>query len=86
MTSLDGPGFSITLLKATSEMLSYIDAPTMAAGWSTPSFSQSTWETKSSRVVYSSEEHGNAKAMVDSGLQRKYTQELLLPTLTPPYS
>lgn len=33
MSSLDGPGFSITLLKATSEMLKYIDAPSNAVGW-----------------------------------------------------
>lgn len=33
MTSLDGPGFSITLLKATTEMLKHIDAPTTASGW-----------------------------------------------------
>lgn len=32
MTSLDGAGFSITLLKATSEMLTYIHAPTKAIG------------------------------------------------------
>ena len=33
MTSLDGPGFSITLLKATTEMLKHIDALTTASGW-----------------------------------------------------
>lgn len=33
MTSLDGPGFSITLLKATTEMLKHIDAPTTASNW-----------------------------------------------------
>jgi dihydroxyacetone kinase len=36
MSSLDGPGFSITLLKATAEMVEYIDAPTTALGWAPP--------------------------------------------------
>lgn len=33
MTSLDALGFSITLLKATPETISYVDAPTKAVGW-----------------------------------------------------
>lgn len=33
MTSLDASGFSITLLKATSEILGAIDASTSAIGW-----------------------------------------------------
>lgn len=33
MTSLDASGFSITLLKATPEMLEAIDDPTTAVGW-----------------------------------------------------
>lgn len=33
MTSLDGPGFSITLLKATPDILGHIDADTDAVGW-----------------------------------------------------
>jgi dihydroxyacetone kinase len=33
MTSLNGLGFSITLLKATTSMLQYIDAPTDTRGW-----------------------------------------------------
>ncbi|KAJ0352394.1 hypothetical protein COL154_006606 [Colletotrichum chrysophilum] len=33
MTSLNGPGFSITLLKATPDILKYIDASTDAIGW-----------------------------------------------------
>lgn len=33
MTSLDASGFSITLLKATPEMLEAIDEPTSAVGW-----------------------------------------------------
>lgn len=34
MTSLNGPGFSITLLRASTDMLRYLDAPTSALGWS----------------------------------------------------
>lgn len=44
MTSLDGPGFSVTLLKATDEMFKYLDTPVQAAGWSPgnmPSFDAS---------------------------------------------
>ena len=33
MSSLDGRGFSITLLRANSEMLKYLDAPSNAVGW-----------------------------------------------------
>ncbi|KAK9312256.1 Dak1 domain-containing protein [Lipomyces starkeyi] len=33
MTSLDGPGFSITLLKASNTVLKYLDAPTKAVGF-----------------------------------------------------
>ncbi|TVY93805.1 Dihydroxyacetone kinase [Lachnellula willkommii] len=51
MTSLDGPGFSITLLKATSEMVEYIDAPTSAVGWCGPSFAPFVWENQASRQV-----------------------------------
>jgi dihydroxyacetone kinase len=34
MTSLNAPGFSITLLNATSQMLKYLEAPASAIGWS----------------------------------------------------
>ncbi|CAK7236687.1 hypothetical protein SEUCBS140593_009703 [Sporothrix eucalyptigena] len=33
MTSLNGPGFSITLLRATSQMVQLLDAPTTAVNW-----------------------------------------------------
>jgi dihydroxyacetone kinase len=46
MTSLDGPGLSITLLKATPEILRYIDMPTTAVGWTAPIFTNSTWENR----------------------------------------
>jgi len=34
MTSLNAPGFSVTLLGATSEMIKYLDSPASALGWS----------------------------------------------------
>ncbi|KAK9455704.1 Dak1 domain-containing protein [Dipodascopsis uninucleata] len=37
MTSLDGPGFSITLLKSAHKYIPYLDKPTKATGW-TPVF------------------------------------------------
>ncbi|KAM5346820.1 hypothetical protein ACJ41O_009825 [Fusarium nematophilum] len=40
MTSLNGPGFSITLLRADGEIIQYLDAPTAAPGW-TVSFKSS---------------------------------------------
>jgi hypothetical protein len=46
MTSLDGPGFSITLLKADAEMLACLDAPTTAVGWSPPSFAPEVWQNR----------------------------------------
>jgi len=50
MTSLDGPGFSITLLKATADILSYIDAPTAAPGWPSAVASQ-LWQDHRKVVV-----------------------------------
>ncbi|KAL2670437.1 hypothetical protein Neosp_014225 [[Neocosmospora] mangrovei] len=46
MTSLDGPGFSITCLRANAEILSYLDAPTSALGWTSPS----TWHEPEGHV------------------------------------
>lgn len=51
MTSLDGPGFSITLLKASTELLEYIDAPTNAVGWSATSYPPSSWESETERII-----------------------------------
>jgi dihydroxyacetone kinase len=36
MTSLNGPGFSLTLLAATDLMLHFLDASTDAIGWPVP--------------------------------------------------
>ncbi|KAJ6014374.1 hypothetical protein N7540_008965 [Penicillium herquei] len=40
MTSLDGKGFSITLLEANSQMLEALDAPATTPGWNTTSRAQ----------------------------------------------
>lgn len=69
MTSLDGQGFSITLLKATPEILLYIDATAVAVGWSSPLLSPLVWENNSSRVVETSHVHVNGKAVVESGIK-----------------
>ncbi|TDZ16419.1 Dihydroxyacetone kinase 1 [Colletotrichum orbiculare MAFF 240422] len=58
MTSLNGPGFSITLLKATPEMVKYVDAGTDALGWAYAPHGE-TDDDPSSRVVESPEtSHG----------------------------
>ncbi len=72
MTSLDGPGFSITLLKATSEMLEYINAPTKAIGWSTPSFTPEIWEKKASRVFESENSPDEEPLVQDAGIERMF--------------
>lgn len=55
MTSLNGIGFSISLLKVTDTglskgMLELLDAPSEATGWST-AVSTKTWEEKSTAVM-----------------------------------
>lgn len=75
MTSLDGPGFSITLLKATSEMIEYIDTPTNSLGWSAPSFSPEVWSDEASRVVHDFNESDNEKIPIGS-IKCKSTSDL----------
>jgi hypothetical protein len=72
MTSLDGPGFSITLLKATSEMIEYIDAPTKAIGWSVPSFPPSIWKENVSRLVESETDLENDNLIQEGGIECKF--------------
>lgn len=54
MTSLDGPGFSITLLKAASSILPLLDAPTEAVGFTPGCVLTSTSET-AARVILEDE-------------------------------
>jgi dihydroxyacetone kinase len=72
MTSLDGPGFSITLLKATSEILTYIDTPVTALGWSAPSFSPSVWKSEAHAVAPLADEGMNGKPTGTSNIKCKY--------------
>lgn len=71
MTSLDGPGFSITLLRATREMLEYIDAPTKATGWSVPSFSASIWQEEVSRTFQGPNVTENEDVIAKGGMKRE---------------
>lgn len=54
MTSLNGPGFSITLLRTTSHMLTLLDAPTSAPGW-TPKALKDPTTIKSPNILTASE-------------------------------
>lgn len=57
MTSLDGKGFSITLLKASSEMLDALDAPATSPGWSiTPRLSDNRTQGRGKTPVDKSHE------------------------------
>ncbi|KAF9880468.1 dihydroxyacetone kinase [Colletotrichum karsti] len=59
MTSLNGPGFSITLLKATPEILKYVDASTDALGWAYTPRNETGSDAKQ-RIVESGEtSHGS---------------------------
>jgi dihydroxyacetone kinase len=56
VTSLNAPGFSITLLRladfefSTDEVLEFLDTETNAPGWKPKSFSSKQWETESEYV------------------------------------
>ncbi|RAL01121.1 Dak1-domain-containing protein [Aspergillus ibericus CBS 121593] len=55
MTSLDGKGFSITLLKASPQMLEALDAPAITPGWSTrprPDVDEHDLKTSIERACY----------------------------------
>ncbi|KKA26134.1 hypothetical protein TD95_004883 [Thielaviopsis punctulata] len=72
MTSLNGMGFSITLLNtvdtglAGASMLELLDAPAEAPGWAAP-ISTASWEANNTATLDSSEEDKNA-ATKPSGL------------------
>lgn len=64
MTSLDGPGFSLTLLKASPSMLHHLDTPVDALGWSPASIStidKSQHVAEQDRVINSPPETEEAK-------------------------
>ncbi|KAK9312415.1 Dak1 domain-containing protein [Lipomyces starkeyi] len=70
MSSLDGPGFSITLLKASDKILEYLDAPTKAVGFTPGSVLTAD---SPSRVIVESANHeteyghtnGHSKPIID---------------------
>jgi hypothetical protein len=72
MTSLDGPGFSITLLKANQEILECIDAPVIASGWTVPSISPESWERGSPGMTESGNVLTENEIEVGGKLQRKF--------------
>lgn len=71
MTSLNGPGFSITLLKATSEMVRYLEAPTNAVGWGALNVSRLHDKPPTEAVAQINLEDGHAKAVESSGISCK---------------
>ncbi|RFU78149.1 dihydroxyacetone kinase [Trichoderma arundinaceum] len=68
MTSLNGPGFSITLLKATLEMIEYLEAPTNAAGWGSLSVSHLHDRPVAETATPISVNEDHAKAVESSGI------------------
>lgn len=71
MTSLNGPGFSITLLKASPEMVGYLEAPTNAAGWGALNVSRLHDKPPTEAVAQINLEDGHAKAIESSGIACK---------------
>jgi dihydroxyacetone kinase len=71
MTSLDSPGFGVTLLKATSEMLKCIDAPTTAAGWCPPALTASVW---SQGITGRTVESVGADVSIENGVKESHAQ------------
>lgn len=72
MTSLNGPGFSITLLKATPEMVGYLEAPTNAVGWGALNVSRLHDKPPTEAMVQINLEDGHAKAVESSGIACKW--------------
>ncbi|OLN97927.1 Dihydroxyacetone kinase 1-like protein 1 [Colletotrichum chlorophyti] len=68
MTSLNGPGFSITLLKTTSDILKYIDASTDAVGWAYSPHNETSGDPKQ-RLVESAESGHASDSSNKSGVQ-----------------
>lgn len=71
MTSLDGPGFSITLLKAAPEMLKLLDAPTDATGWSASNFAPDAWKAKTAHIVEGSNLADSEEVIVEGTIKRR---------------
>lgn len=70
MTSLNGPGFSITLLKATPEILKFVDASTDAVGWAYSPHDETSGDVKQRLVESGDSGHASDNAG-NSGVQRE---------------
>ncbi|KAL1899931.1 hypothetical protein Sste5346_002797 [Sporothrix stenoceras] len=69
MTSLNGPGFSITLLRATPQMVEFLDAPTTATNWiSATKIYGDVNEKVEEAVVAGEEEDPLSGVLLNSGL------------------
>jgi dihydroxyacetone kinase len=77
MTSLDALGFSITLLKATLEMITYLDAPAKAVGWAPPRRPQRS----QSNLVANEPEKLHSVQEASSGIERELRVALYAPEL-----
>ncbi|KAH3661821.1 hypothetical protein OGAPHI_005999 [Ogataea philodendri] len=90
-TSLDGPGFSITLLNATKaggkEILDLLDYPTAVPGWNS-AYKSSEWDDKPSSYIIEAPAtsddsatskvkfpQGTVKAVLESGCKKLLTKE-----------
>ncbi|KAJ0162110.1 Dihydroxyacetone kinase 1 [Colletotrichum tanaceti] len=67
MTSLNGPGFSITLLKATPEILKYVDAGTDAVGWAYTPRNETGGDVKQRLVEGGESSHGEQQQQQQDG-------------------
>lgn len=74
MSSLDGPGFSITLLKANSEMLKHLDAPSNAVGWPSTEGLLSLRRDRSSQASQASKFEADADGSQD-GAKSKFSPQ-----------
>jgi dihydroxyacetone kinase len=80
MTSLNGIGFSISLLKLQDtgldkSLLQLLDAPSEVTGWATP-ISTSTWENKSTAADRRKTAMADGEQEISSNLTRKSTLKI----------
>ncbi|KIV99896.1 dihydroxyacetone kinase [Verruconis gallopava] len=71
MSSLNGPGFSITLLSATNAMLPFLDSPTNAIGWPLALTENGSYLRTNGRIIDSETSPCNdvQKVMAEAGIQ-----------------
>lgn len=69
MTSLDGPGFSVTLLRAIDDMLKHLDTDVETIGWSPSSIGSLQKAGRSSKERIITIDEKAEDAMPESGLK-----------------